>query len=209
MPVEEKGETDVIITKELIEKEKAKLEELKAISAQKKKLVTSGRGTQAEKQESREAVAEAKKQKKLVKDLSDKLKKIEKQQKETDDKIKGFLGKTSSFLSDPKGAIADIVGELFQTSRAIPILGAAIGLGVVIFKLIEKEFGDGGLFDLRVRVKDIVRSIVGLKNLLDVEAGEVFMSPDTRLTTMPPETNNTESRRDGHVRYNQITLGYI
>jgi len=95
-----------------------------------------------------------------------------------------------------------------QSSRAIPILGAAVGFAVAVFKIMEREFGDGGQFDLRVRVKDIVRSIVGLKNLMDIDAGEVFMSPDTRLTTMPPETSNTESLRDGHVRYNQLTLGY-
>jgi len=207
MPVEEKGETDVIITKELIEREKAKLAQLKSISAEKKKLIGKG-STKEEKLESREATAETKKQKKLLKDLSDKLKKIEKQQKEQDTKIKNFFGKAGEFTSNPKQFVETSLNDLLQSTRAIPIIASIVAFGGVLFKSIEKEFGDGGIFDLRVRVKDIVRSIVSLKNLMDIDAGIIFMSPDTRLSFMPPETNNTESLRDGHVKYNQLTLGY-
>ena len=208
MPVEEKGETDVIISKKILEEEQEKLDRLKAISAEKKKLVSVGGATKAEKLESREAVNEAKKQKKLVKDLKDKLKKIEKQQNEQDAKFKTFFGKAGSFASNPKAFVETTLNDLLQSTRAIPLIATIVAFGGVLFKLIEKEFGDGGIFDLRVRVHDIVRAIVGLKQLMDIDAGEVIMSADTRLTTMPPETSNTESLRDGHVRFNQLTLGY-
>lgn len=208
MPVEEKGETDVIITKELLEREKAKLEQLKSISAERKKLVSGPGATKEEKQGSREATAEVKKQKKILKDLKDRLKKIEKQQKEQDVKIKNFFGKAGDFASNPQQFVETTLNDLLQSTRAIPIIATIVAFGGVLFKLIEKEFGDGGIFDLRVRVKDIVRSIVSLKNLMDIDAGIIFMSPDTRLSFMPPETNNTESLRDGHVKYNQLTLGY-
>ena len=208
MPVEEEGEIDVIISKKTLEEEQKKLDKLKAISAEKKKLISGRKGTTEEKQQSREAVAETKKQTKTVKDLKDKLKKLEKQQKEQDTKIKNFFGKAGSFVSNPKAFVETTLNDLLQSTRAIPIIASIIAFGGVLFKLIEREFGPGGIFDLRVKVHDIVRTIVGLKQLLDIDAGEIIMTADTRLTTMPPETSNTESLRDGHVRYNQLTLGY-
>ena len=208
MPVEEKGETDVIISKELIARERKKLEELKGISAEKKKIVAEGKTTPAQKLESREAAKRTKIQQKKVKDLEKKLKEQEKKQRETDDKIKNFFAKAGSFGSNPQEFVTERVFDILRGSRIIPILGTAVGFAIGVFKLLEKEFGDGGIFDLRVRVHDIVRAIVGLKQLIDIDAGEIFMSPDTRLNTFPPETSNTESLRDGHVRYNQLTLGY-
>ena len=205
MPIEEKGETDVIISKELIERERVKLEELKRIQAEKQKIVKAGGATKDETKGARQTDKDVKKLEKKIKDFE---KKLEKQKQDQDKKIKNVFSKSGSFASNPKAFVEGIVSELFQSTRAIPILGAALAFGGVLYKLIEKEFGDGGIFDLRVRVHDIVRAIVGLKQLMDIDAGEVIMSADTRLTTMPPETSNTESLRDGHVRFNQLTLGY-
>ena len=208
--VEEDGELDVVISKDLLDREKRKLAELKSVVTEKRKLV--GKGTKEERAgfrgEASEASAAAKKQAKLVSDMKKKLREIEKKQTQTDNKIKNFFGKVGQFATNPQQFVTETLFDVLKDNRWIPILGTAFGLGLAIFKLMEKEFRDGGLFDLRVRVKDIVRSIVGLKNLMDIDAGEVFMSPDTRLTTMPPETSNTESLRDGHVKYNQLTLGY-
>jgi len=205
MPVQEKGEVDVIISKELIERERKKLEELKRIQTEKQKIV---KGEGATKEETKGAKQADKDVKKLEKNIKALEKKLEKQKREQDQKIKNTFSKAGSFASNPRGFVEGIVSDLFQSTRTIPILGAALAFGGVLFKLIEKEFGDGGIFDLRVKVHDIVRTIVGLKQLLDIDAGEIIMTADTRLTTMPPETSNTESLRDGHVRYNQLTLGY-
>ena len=209
MPVEEKGETDVIISKELIAQEKAKLAQLKGISAEKKKLVGPRRGTADERLEAKEAAKKTKLQAKKVKDLEKKLREMEKAQKEQISKIRNLFSKFGSFFQDPGGFVTERLMDVLKDNRWIPVLGAAIGLGLLIFKIMEKQFGDGGIFDLRVRIKDIVRSIVSLKNLMDTDAGVIFMTADTKLTMMPPETTNTEWRRDGHVKYNQLTLGYI
>lgn len=210
MPVEEQGEIDVIISQKTLDAEQKKLDKLKAIAAEKKRLVGGGPAGKELKLESREASKEAKKQAKVVSDIKKKLKDIEKKQRETDSKIKGFLGKLGRFSADPKAFVTETLFDIAKDNRWIPIIGTAVGLGLGIFKLIEKEFGDGGQFDLRKKVYDIVASIVGLKNLVDIESGEIFMSATTRLITiMPPETGNTESLRDGHVRFNQLTLGYI
>jgi len=209
VPVEEKGETDVIISKELIERERKKLEELKGISAEKKRIVGTGKPTAEQKIESKEAAKQTKLQQKKVKDLEKKLREQEKKQTETDNKIKQFFGKLGAFGNNPQEFVTERIFDVLRGARIIPILGAAVGFAIGLFKLIEKEFGDGGIFDLRKRVYDIVKSIPGLKQLLDILAGEVIMSPDTRLTTMPPETSNTESLRDGHVRFNQLSLGYL
>ena len=209
MPVEEKGETDVIISKELIAREKAKLDQLKGIATEKKKIITAGGATAEERLEAKESSKKTKLQQKKVTDLEKKLREQEKKQKETDSLIKQFFGKIGSFGSNPQEFVTERIFDVLRGARIIPIVGAAVGLGLAIFKLIEKEFGDGGIFDLRVRVKDIVSNILGLKNLIDVDARLIFMSAEARLTMMPPETPNTEYSRDGHVTYNQLTLGYL
>lgn len=209
MPVEETGEIDVIISQKTLDAEQKKLDKLKALAAEKKRLVGAGPAGKEQKLESREATKEAKKQAKVVSDIKKKLKDIEKKQTEIDNKVKGFLGKLGRFGADPKAFVTETIFDVAKDNRWVPILGAFIGLGLGIFKLIEREFGDGGIFDLRKKVYDIVRSIVGLKNLIDVESGEIYMSASTRITQLPPETGNTESLRDGHVRFNQLTLGYI
>lgn len=206
--VEEDGELDVIISRESLEKEKRKLEELKKIAAESKSLSSSGKAGSGTKLAAQEAAQASKKQAKLVSDLNKKVRKLEKQQKDQDAKIQDIFKTAGRFVTDPLGAAADALTEVLQSTRAVPILGAAVGFGIAVFKIMEREFGDGGQFDLRVKVHDAVRSIVGLKQLVDIESGTVFMSPDTRLTTMAPETSNTESLRDGHVKYNQLTLGY-
>jgi len=209
MPVEEKGETDVIITKELVAQEKAKLEQLKLISAEKKKLIGPRRGTADERLEAKEATKKTKLQAKKVKDLEKKLRDVEKAQKEQVSKIRNLFAKFGGFFQDPGGFVTERLLEILKDNRWIPVLGAIIGLSLLIFKIMEKQFGPGGIFDLRVRVKDIVSAIVSLKNLMDTDAGIIFMTADTKLTMMPPETTNTEWSRDGHVKYNQLTLGYI
>ena len=208
MVVEEDGEIDVIISKELIEKEKSKLAQLKTIQTEKKRIVGQGKSTLEERLESKEATKQTKLQQKKVKVLEKKFRDIKKKQDETDTRIKDFFAKAGRFASNPNDFVTERIFDVLRDNRWIPILGAAIGFGLGIFKLIEKEFADGGQFDLRVKVKDIVRSILGLKNLMDIDAGLIFMSADTRLTTMPPETSSTQSRRDGHVIFNQLTLGY-
>jgi len=209
MPVEEKGETDVIISKELIAREKAKLDKLRAISTEKKKIVGTGKATANERLEAKEAAKKTKIQTKKVKDLEKKLREMEKAQKEQVSKIRNLFAKFGGFFQDPGGFVTERLLEILKDNRWIPVLGAVIGLSLLIFKIMEKQFGDGGIFDLRVKIKDIVRSILALKNLMDVDAGIIFMTADTKLTMMPPETTNTEWSRDGHVKYNQLTLGYI
>ena len=206
MAVDEDGSIDVVISQELLDAEQAKLDRLKAIHAQKKTLTGKG-ASAADRTAAKEALEDAKKQAKEVKRIKTELKAIKKAQKETDDKIKSFFGKFSSLATDPMSAMGDVLSESMKTSRALPIIGAIIAAGGALYKLIEKEFGPGGIFDLRVKVHDAVRSILNLRNLMDIDAGIIFMSSDTRIHAIP-EFTNTTSKRDGHVKYNQLTLGY-
>ena len=206
MAVEEDGELDAVITKKDLEREKARLEELKGIANQRKKLAGAG-STAGAKKAAREANEAAKKQAKQVKKMEAKIREIDKKQKATDNKVKSILGKGSKFLSSPESAVGELAGELGSLGRAGPIALAIIAASTVIFKMIEKEFGDGGIFDLRVKVKDAVKSIVAIKNLADIDAGIIFMSADPGIYAIP-EFNNTTNKRDGHVIYNQLTLGH-
>ena len=206
--VEEDGEIDAVITKEFVEQEKQKLEELKKVAAEKKQMASQIGAAKERKVEAKEARAEVKKQQKKVTDLTKKLREIEKKQRETDNKIKGFFSKLGQGIEDPKSFFEASLVDLLQSVRIIPLVASGTAFGLAIFKLVEREFGPGGAFDLRVLIHDFVRAVVGLKQLMDIDSGEVFMSADTRITTMPPETSNTESLRDGHVKFNQLTLGY-
>ncbi len=207
MVVEETGEVDLVISKKAIAEERKKLDELKSIRDEKKKF-DSQSGTRTKKSEGdKDLDKKIKKLEKLIKAQEKKQKELEKKQRDQDAKIKKTLGDVGSFASGPKAFIEGTLSEILQTSRAIPILGAAVGLGAAIFKLIEKEFGDGGIFDLRKKVKDAVKSIISLKNIIDIDNGTVIFTADTRLNTLPPQISNTEFQRDGHVRYNQINLG--
>jgi len=204
MVAEESGEMDIVISKEDIIREKAKLAELKKVADEKKKIVGQYKGS---KEEATEASTAAKDQAKKVKAMSRKLAEIEEKQRETDSKIKGFLDKFSRGATDPQGLMQDAIGTFLKGSRAIPIIGAIIASSIAVFKAIEKEFGPGGIFDLRLKVLDAVKSILGLLHLIDIESGEVFMAADTSTPFAVAHTNNTETKRDGHVRYNQVTFG--
>jgi len=79
--VEEDGELDVVISKDLLDREKRKLVELKAIVAEKRNLVGAG-GSKEERAgfrgDVKEASAAAKKQSKLVVDMKKQLRDLEK-----------------------------------------------------------------------------------------------------------------------------------
>lgn len=202
--VEAEGEMDAIITRADVDREKAKLAELRQIADDKKKLSKSG---VIERDEAALASGDAKAQAKKVKAMSNKLAEIEAKQKEQDTKIKSFLSKFGKGVTSPQALIEEGISSFMSSSRAIPIIGAIIAASAAIFKAIEKEFGPGGVFDLRVKVYDIVRSILALAHLIDIESGEVFMAADTSSPFNVAHTNNTETKRDGHVRYNQVTFG--
>jgi len=206
MVVEEEGELDVVVTKEDLEREQAKLDRLKAIDAEKKKLIGKDSTTE-EKAEAKGAATAAKTQAKKVKVMSKQLAEIERKQKEQDTKFKNFFNKFGKGVTSPQGLIQEGIESFMSSSRAIPIIGAIIAASVGVFKAIEKEFGPGGIFDLRLKVFDIVKSILGLLHLIDIESGEVFMAADTSSPFNVAHTNNTETKRDGHVRYNQVTFG--
>jgi len=202
--VEAEGEMDAIITQADVDREKGRLAELRQIADDKKKLAKSG---VIERDEAALASGDAKAQAKKVKAMSEKLSEIERSQKETDAKLKNFFNKIGKGVTSPEGLVQEGIESFMTSSRAIPIIGAIIAASVGFFKAIEKEFGPGGLFDLRVKVHDIVRSILALAHLIDIESGEVFMAADTSSPFNVAHTNNTETKRDGHVRYNQVTFG--
>ncbi len=212
--VEEDGEIDdIVISQKDLDREKAKLAQLKDIATAKKKLT--GKGSSAgDKLASREANNEAKKQAKIVRQMDAKLKAIEKAQKEFRANIKDTINKITSGIGNPGQLIsnellgASAAGSLGRVGRTIPILATVIAALGFIFNMVKEAFGPGGAFDLRVLVHDEVASIVGLKNLAEIDAGNVFMSADASAITQIPEFNNTTNKRDGHVIYNQLTLGY-
>ncbi len=207
MVVEETGNVDLVISKKAIAEERKKLSELKNIQTEQKKLKGSEPGKKTKSGSDKDLDKKIKKLEKQIKEQEKKQKELEKKQQEQDAKIKKTLGDVGSFASGPKAFIEGAVSNVLQSTRAIPILGAATGLGFAIFKLIEKEFGDGGIFDLRKRVKDVVKSIISLENAINIDNGTVIFTADTRLNNLPPEISNTEFLRDGHVRFNQINLG--
>lgn len=210
--VEEDGEIDAVITQELVDAEKAKLAELKSIKKERDTIIkkTGGKRTAEQRVEDKELREDIKKLRKRVKEMEQHLKEEEKKRRERDKKIEDTFSKGAQALERPldfaEGSAIDVLQGLGTKAG---IAGAVISAAIIVFKMVQAQFGPGGIFDLRKLVKDAVKSLVSLENIIDVENGTVIMSADTTLNNLPPGLTNTQLLRDGHVRFNEATLGYL
>lgn len=212
MVVEEEGELDAIISKEDLDKEKARLAELESIKKRTDQ-ITKEKGikpTRQQRDENKELREELKKLKKRVKESEDKIKEEAKKSRERAKKVEDTFTKGAQVLENPIGFAQGSAIDMLQGLGAkAGIAGAIIVAATMVFKMVQAQFGDGGIWDLRKLVKDVVKSVVALEHVIEVEAGVMIMSADTTLSNLPPGITNTANLRDGHVRFNESTLGYL
>ncbi len=112
-----------------------------------------------------------------------------------------------SFLTNFQGtAFTKLVGA---TSNFLPV-GFALSIATTVFALIQAQFGAGGIFDIRKRELDSVKSLIGLERETDIIGGDtLFLGNPTLVQGVARnQTSNTENLRDGQRRFVLRNNGY-
>ncbi len=112
-----------------------------------------------------------------------------------------------SFLTDFQGTAATKL--LGAANRFLPV-GFAVSVATTVFALIQAQFGSGGIFDIRKRELNSVKSLIGLERETDVIGGEtLFLGNPTLVQGVAKnQTSNTENLRDGQRRFVLRSNGY-
>lgn len=129
-------------------------------------------------------------------------------------------GKTSSIAQAKRGtqlamgSIGNIQGTIFtQMMGAASKLFPAtfiLSIATTVFALIVAQFGSGGLFDIRKKELDSVKSLIGLERETDIIGGDtLFLGNPTLVQGVAKnQTSNTENLRDGQRRFVLRNNGY-
>lgn len=112
-------------------------------------------------------------------------------------------------LRNPQGFMVDAISQIGGAGfvRALGAVGAVIVLATTIFEIVKKQFGPGGVLDIREIIKKEAAIIPDLKLLLDIRAGRVFYSGDSRVGQRVLQNTSTESKSIQSRRYNELILG--
>jgi len=112
-----------------------------------------------------------------------------------------------SFLTDFQGTAATKL--LGTASRFLPV-GFAISVATTVFALIQAQFGAGGIWDIRKRELNSVKSLIGLERETDIIGGDtLFLGNPTLVQGIARnQTSNTENLRDGQRRFVLRSNGY-
>jgi len=112
-----------------------------------------------------------------------------------------------SFLTDFQGtAFTKLTGA---ASNFLPV-GFALSVVTTVFALIQAQFGAGGIFDIRKRELNSVKSLIGLERETDIIGGDtLFLGNPTLVQGIARnQTSNTENLRDGQRRFVLRNNGY-
>lgn len=142
--------------------------------------------------------------KKLQRELSKKIKDIEKKQKELDKKVQNIVEKGGDFINNPKGSVQ---AEIFSLAAKAGPLGLVVAMGPQLIDKILDEFGPGGVFDVRIKEQNEVKTIGSLDYLLDIQNGTVLFSESAFLTDEPPSVVRTDKLVAGQMRFYQFNAG--
>ena len=117
-------------------------------------------------------------------------------------------------LKQAQSATTDALSFLtnFQGTAFTKVLGVAnsffpaaiaISLATTVFGLIVEQFGKGGIFDVRKKELNAVKSLIGLERETDILGGEtLFLGNPTLVQGVARnQTSNTEDLRDGQRRF--------
>ena len=112
-----------------------------------------------------------------------------------------------SLLTNFQGtAFTKLIGA---ASNFLPV-GFALSVATTVFALIQSQFGAGGIFDIRKRELDSVKSLIGLERETDIIGGDtLFLGNPTLVQGVARnQTSNTENLRDGQRRFVLRSNGY-
>jgi len=82
---------------------------------------------------------------------------------------------------------------------ALPV-GAIIMIVTTVIEMIKKEFGPGGLFDVRKLVVDEVRQFNSMDDIIKMDRGEIYLGTQATLAQLAPDIGNGENKVIGFSR---------
>jgi len=111
------------------------------------------------------------------------------------------LGGATQALGAVANPIGFLKGNLLGTLAkfAIPI-GAVLTITTMVFELIKREFGPGGLFDVRKLVTDEVRQFNSLDDIIKFDRGEIYLGFQATIGQRSSDISSTEGKVDGIMR---------
>jgi len=156
-------------------------------------------------------VAPARRENQFIK-LQEKVDEIGKRDEDQQQILDNLTAKVSEFSSALRSpgdfvlnAITKIAGK--NLVKAMGAIGAVIILATVIFSIIKKNFGPGGVLDIRKIIKDEAATIPNLETMVAVRAGRIVYSADTRVGQRVVQNSSTENLSLQSQRYNELILG--
>jgi len=124
------------------------------------------------------------------------------------------LKEGQKITADALGFLTNFQGTAFTkligaASNFLPV-GFALSVATTVFALIQSQFGAGGIFDIRKRELNSVKSLVGLERETDIIGGDtLFLGNPTLVQGIARnQTSNTENLRDGQRRFVLRNNGY-
>jgi len=125
------------------------------------------------------------------------------------DEVTQKVSQFSNALRNPGdfvlNAITRVAGRQFV--KVLGGIGAVILLATVIFQIFKKNFGPGGVLDIRKIIKDEALTREDLEQLLNIRAGKVYYTADTRVGQRVVQNSASESLTLQSQRYNELILG--
>lgn len=127
-----------------------------------------------------------------------------------------FFGKAQQAVGAFSNPMGFIRGNLFSALAKVAVpVGATLAIVTTVFELIKREFGPGGLFDVRKLVEDEVREYNSLEDIIKFDRGEIFLGFQSSIAQRTADIVNTENKVDGMMRdvfrnegdYRRVQLG--
>ncbi len=101
-------------------------------------------------------------------------------------------------VRDPMGFLQS--GALGALARfALPV-GAVLTIATMIFEMIKKQFGPGGIWDIRKMVLDETSEFMDQHDLIDIDRGTIYFATTKGIHQEAPDFANTERLVDGHLK---------
>jgi len=125
------------------------------------------------------------------------------------DNLTEKVGEFSNALRNPGDFVLNAITKVLGKNlvKAMGAIGAIIILATVIFNIVKKNFGPGGVLDIRKIIKDEAATIPNLNTMIEIRAGKVFFTSDVRVGQRILQNSATESLSIQSQRFNELILG--
>jgi len=125
------------------------------------------------------------------------------------DNLTEKVGEFSNALRNPGDFVLNAITKVLGRNlvKAMGAIGAIILLATVIFNIVKRNFGPGGVLDIRKIIKDEAATIPNLNTMIEIRAGKVFFTSDVRVGQRILQNSATEALSIQSQRFNELILG--